>query len=123
MSPRIILPLSGGDRKAQAKGIRYRARVDFNWGKKQRATSDEKKGHGAARWSRPLRVTGRRQDASLAVPRGNACRSRIRREPLQPSILFHLAEVPFFSSGRAIIRDAGRTPWKNSQPWTRWSRC
>ena len=49
MSPRIIIPLSGGDRKAQAEGIRYRARPDFNWDKKQRATSDEKKGHAAAR--------------------------------------------------------------------------
>ena len=28
MSPRIIIPLSGGDRKAQAEGIRYRARPD-----------------------------------------------------------------------------------------------
>ena len=123
MPPRIIIPRPVMIGRLKVKGIRYRARGDFNWGKKQRATSDEKKGHGAARWSRPLRVTGRRQDASLAVPRGNACRSRIRREPLQPSILFHLAEVPFFSPGRAIIRDAGRTPWKNSQSWTRWSRC
>ena len=40
------------------------------------------------------------------MPRGNACRSRIRREPLQPSI--HLAGVPIFLPGRAIIRDAGR---------------
>jgi hypothetical protein len=55
--------------RPKAKDIRYRARPDFNWDKKQRATSDEKKGHAAARWSRPLRVqiAGRRSTGRRAT--------------------------------------------------------
>jgi hypothetical protein len=117
--------------RPKVKGIRYRAPPDFNWDKKQRATFDEKKGHAGARWSRPLRVqvagwrsTGRRATTDpWPCPAATLVGVEFRREPLQPSIPFHLAGVPFFSPGRAIIRDAGRRPWKNSQSWTRWSRC